>query len=250
MKAIVKAIQSHPDSSEILAKMLIGTSPKDIHSWLASKYSAISEKKFVIAEKSLKQFQDNYLDIYDMVKEDLVETKAALAKGNTEDIELTIKNSPKYKDLLIETVSKELDIRETIRKLTIAIEIRLGQVFDSIQENPDNINTRVDRLAIDYMELLQNILEKYHKFTEGPTVVTNNHNITLQVVDQHIMVFHDIIKEILAQMDLDSSLYFMELFNQKMSKLKMPENEVPVSQDTRIAEVKLLNEKISSKLEE
>lgn len=76
---------------------------------------------------------------------------------------------------------------------------------------------------IEYVDTLGNILEKYHKFTEVPAVATLNHNITLQAVDQHIMVFHDIIKDILAQMDIDSSLYFMELFNQKMSKLKMPE---------------------------
>lgn len=82
-----------------------------------------------------------------------------------------------------------------------------------------------------------------------PTVTTLNHNITLQVVDQHIMVFHDIIKDILAQMDVDSSLYFMELFNQKMSKLKMPDSNV-MSQEAKLAEAKILSEKISSKLEE
>lgn len=249
MKNIVKAIQSHPDSAEILSKMIMGISPKDIYEYLALKYSAISEKKFVISEKSLKAFQDNYLDIYEMVQADLAETKAALAKGNTEDIELSIKNSPKYKDILIETASKELDIRETIKRLTAAIELRLSQVFDYIQENPGDMNTRVDRVLIEYIDTLGNILEKYHKFTEMPAVTTLNHNITLQVVDQHIMVFHDIIKDILAQMDVDSSLYFMELFNQKMSKLKMPEQHV-MTQEAKLAEAKLLSEKITSKLEE
>lgn len=249
MKNIVKAIQSHPDSSEILSKMIIGISPKDIHEWLALKYSSPNEKKFVLSEKSIKTFQNNYLDIYEMVQADLAETKQALAKGNTEDIEIAIKNSPKYKEILIETASKELDIRETIKRLTAAIELRLSQVFDYIQENPGDINTRIDRVLIEYVDTLGNILEKYHKFTEVPAVATLNHNITLQAVDQHIMVFHDIIKDILAQMDIDSSLYFMELFNQKMSKLKMPEKNI-MSQEAKIAEVKLLNETITSKLEE
>jgi len=45
----------------------------------------------------------------------------------------------------------------------------------------------------------------------------------LQVVDQHISVFHDVIKEVLSQMDSDTLLYFMEVFDDKMAKLKQHE---------------------------
>jgi hypothetical protein len=74
--------------------------------------------------------------------------------------------------------------------------------------------------------------------------------VTLQVVDQHISVFHDVIKEVLSQMDLETSLYFMEVFNEKMAKLKMPEPNAPPTTEMKIAEAKVLNETINQKINE
>lgn len=248
-KVVIDKIKNHPDRDEVISKLLIGIPTKDIHEWLDSKYSAVSERKFVIAEKALDKFKDDYLDIYTMVQQDLAITKMAMKSGT--DIELNVANLPTYQNILIETASKELDIRETVRKLCIAIETRLAQVFDQIQEDPRNINTKVDRLMIDYMELFGNILEKYYKFTEEPQQVSVNHNVTLQVVDQHITVFHDVVKEILSQMDLESSLYFMEIFKQKMSVLQLPEKDAPIKSTDpkiRLAEAEILSETINKKL--
>jgi hypothetical protein len=69
------------------------------------------------------------------------------------------------------------------------------------------------------------------------------------VVDQHISVFHDVIKEVLSQMDLETSLYFMEVFNEKMNKLKVPDKDFP-NTEVRLAEAKLLNETINKKINE
>jgi hypothetical protein len=244
----LKKILDHPDKDEIISKLIIGISEKDIYSWLKAKYTNISERKFVIAEKSVKAFKDNYLDIYNLIQEDILKTKTAINTSTQEQLELSIKNNSTYKNKLIELASKELDIRQMIMNLCVAVELRISQVFDKIQEDPSNINTRIDRLLIEYAETLGSILEKYYKFTEAPAAQTVNHNVTLQVVDQHITVFHDVIKEVLSQMDLETSLYFMEVFNEKMSKLKPPaEKEIP-NTDVRLAEAKLLNETISNRL--
>jgi hypothetical protein len=103
-------------------------------------------------------------------------------------------------------------------------------------------------LLIEYAEVLGNILEKYYKFTENPADQVIQHNMTIQVVDQHISVFHDVIKEVLAQMDLETSMYFMEVFNDKMSKLKAPDKEAPPNIDMQLAEAKLLSETINKKV--
>lgn len=249
-KNALKKILEHPDRDEVISKLIIGIPPKDIFEWLQAKYTNVSEAKFVIAEKSIATFQKNYLDIYTVIQEDLSKTKTAIATSNEDQLSLTINNLPAYKNILIQTAEKELDIRSIIKNLSFAIESRLAQVFDSIQEDPRNINTRVDRLLIEYAEVLGGILEKYYKFTEAPADQVVQHNVTLQVVDQHISVFHDVIKEILSQMDLESSLYFMEIFNEKMNKLKAPvEKEIP-NTEVRLAEAKLLNETISKKLNE
>ena len=249
-KNALKKILDHPDKDEIIAKLVLDVSAKDIHDWLAAKYTNVSEAKFVIAEKSIKTFKENYLDVYNMIQEDILKTKQALATSTEAQLELAIKNNPTYKGKMLELAGKEIDLREMARNLCIAIETRLGQVFDEIQEDPRNINTRVDRVLIEYGELFGAMLEKYYKFTESPADISIQHNVTLQVVDQHISVFHDVIREVLSQMDLESSMLFMELFNEKMAKLKPPSPADAPNTDVKLAEAKLLNETINKKLNE
>lgn len=249
-KNALKKILDHPDKDEIISKLVIDIPTKDIYDWLKSKYTNVSEAKFVIAEKSIKSFKENYLDIYSMIQEDLSKTRSAITTSTEDNLQLSIKNLPAYKNIMLQTVNEELDIRKIIKGLCIAIETRLSQVFDEIQEDPRNINTRVDRLLIDYAEVLGNILEKYYKFTESPADQIVQHNVTLQVVDQHISVFHDVIREVLSQMDLETSLYFMEVFNEKMAKLKAPDKETGTNSEMRLAEAKLLNETINKKINE
>jgi hypothetical protein len=248
-KTSLKKILEHPDKDEIISKLIIGISSKDIYDWLKAKYSNVSEAKFVISEKSIKSFQENYLDIYNLIQEDISKSKQAVNLGTEEQLELSVQNNTTYRSKMLELADKEIDVRKIISNLCIAIETRLAQVFDEIQEDPRNINTRVDRLLIEYADSLGNILEKYYKFTESPADQVIQHNVTLQVVDQHISVFHDVIKEVLSQMDLETSLYFMEIFNQKMEKLKAPEKE-HINTDMKLAEAKLLNETINKRINE
>ncbi len=245
-----KKILEHPDKDEIISKLVIGISEKDINEWLKSKYTNVSESKFVISDKMIKSFKDTYLDIYNFIQEDITKSKQALVNSTEDKLELSVKNNSAYKSKMLELANKEIDVRQIVANLCMAIETRLAQVFDEIQEDPRNINTRVDRLLIDYADTLGNILEKYYKFTEGPTNQTVNHNVTLQVVDQHISVFHDVIKEILSQMDLETSLYFMEVFSRKMEKLKSPDRDNVLNTDMKLAEAKLLNETINKRINE
>ncbi len=247
-KNIFKKILNHPDREEIIAKLVLDISVKDIHDWLESKYTSVNDSQFVIAEKAIKTFKDNYLDVYSLIQEDIQKTKLAVSTSTIDELELSVKSNPTYKSKMLELAGKEIDIRQMVARLCIGIETRLAQVFDEIQEDPNDINTRVDRLLIDYAEVLGNLLEKYYKFTENPDALTVQHNVTLQVVDQHISVFHDAIREVLSEMDLESSMLFMELFHDKMSKLKLHNMVSLPNTDVKLAEVKLLNETINKKL--
>jgi hypothetical protein len=83
-----------------------------------------------------------------------------------------------------------------------------------------------------------------------PQAQVINNNVTLQVVDQHITVFHDVIKDILSNMDLDTSLYFMEVFNEKMSKLKETNAKDLLNTDAKRVEARLLKDTINPKINE
>ena len=247
-KTSLKKIIDHPDKDEIISKLVIGISPKDVHDWLQGKYVNVSEAKFVISEKSIKSFQENYLDIYNLIQEDIAKTKTAVVMSTEDQLELSIQNNPTYKSKMLELASEKIDVRKMVAHLCVVVETRFAQIFDEIQADPRNINTRVDRMFKEYGELLANLLEKYYKFTEQQPDQIVQHNVTLQVVDQHISVFHDVIKKVLSQMDLESSLYFMEVFNQEMEKLKMPSPNKEPSQEMRLEEAKVLVKLLIKKL--
>lgn len=248
-KALIKKIIEHPDKDEIISKLLMGIDPSEINEWLKEKYKNVSESRFVIAKKTLKDFKDDWLDIVIYLQEDLKNTRDAVSSDVEGDLVLSIKNNSAYKSQLLKLAGKELDIKEMITNLCLVVEARLGQIFDSIQEDPANINTRTERVALEYMNTLGAVLEKYQKLTqEQPGMVVQN-NLTIQVVDQHISVLHETIRDVLAQMDLESSMYFMEQITEKMNKLKPPSEQSIPSADVRLAETKLLNEAITKKID-
>lgn len=250
-KTALEKILHHPDKDEIISKLVIGIAPKDIHEWLEMKYSNVSEAKFVIAEKSVKSFKDNYLDVYTIIKEDFLKAKTALVTGTAdEQLTLSVSENNSYKNLVLQTVGKELNLKDAIYGLIRVVETRLGQIHDSIQEDPRNINSRVDRVLIEYVDKLGALLEKAYKIALGGPDQIVQHNITVQHIDQHTSIFYEAIKRVLSKMDLESSMYFMEIFNEEMSKLKDPNNRQIQPVEERLAEVKVLNETINKKVNE
>jgi hypothetical protein len=247
-KTVVRKILDHPDRDEIVNKLMLDIPESDINEWLAEKYTNVNEAKFVLTEKNIKAFKDNYLDIYRTIQDDMHKTKLAVVNNAEEQLDLAVKNNPAYKSKIMEAVGKEIDVRQMVAHLCAAIEIRVGQVFDEIQNDPRNINTKVDRLLIDYAEVLGTILEKYYKFTENPADQVIQHNVTLQVVDQHVLLVQECIREVLQSLDLESSMLFMDLFTEKMAKLKLPAPESVMNSDTKLAEAKVLSETINKKL--
>jgi hypothetical protein len=249
-KNALKKILEHPDKDEIINRLVLDVPPKDVNEWLAGKYTNAGESKFVISEKSIKTFKDNYLDVYSLIQEDMRNTKQAVATSNEEQLALAVQNNSTYRSKMIELASKEIDIRGMAARLCAAIETRLSQVFDEIQENPRDINTKVDRLLIDYAEVFGNILEKYYKFTEAPAETLIQNNMTIQFMDQHVVIIQEAIKETLAELDLESSMLFMERLQNKMAKLDLPKKDAMPNTDVRLAEAKMLNETINKKLNE
>lgn len=249
-KPTYKKILEHPDKDEVISKLMIGQPPEDIHDWLKAKYTNVSEKKFVLSESILKSFQTNYLNFYEDVLKDIQKTKTAISTETTDSLELAVKNNPAYEDAMVKLASGELNVDQMMAKMAINVETRISQIFDAIQEDPNNINTKIDRLLVDYAEMFGNVLDKYYKWKESQANQVIHHNVTLQVVDQHISVFHDVIKEVLSQMDLETSLYFMEVFNEKMAKLRMPDSGTQPTTEMKLAEAKLLNETINKKINE
>jgi hypothetical protein len=250
----LKRILEHPDKDELISKSIIGLSPKEINEWLSDKYSDVAERKFVISEKTIKSFQENYLDVYQQIRDDVLKSKTSIQMQDLDkELRLAVSDNPNYKSLVKDIADTEMknaiNVERILAGMIKAIENKTAQFYDEIQAS-GKIDTRTERVLIEWFEVLGSSLERWHKFThEGPDQIIQ-HNVNVQSnLDQYVAVIIAAIRETLSQMDLETSLYFMETFTEKIAKLRLP-TEVKLTQEQKTAEVKLLNETISQKLSE
>mgnify|MGYP003348694343 CR=1 FL=1 len=183
--------------------------------------------------------------LYNHIKIDLIKTQQSNLSLSAQ-AELSVKDNKAYKDKMLQLAENELDIKKMLSNMIIAIETRAAQVFDEIQEDPRNM--RMDRVLIEWFDTLGSTLEKYHKLVIGAPDQVIQHNVNIQTVDKYSDVFVEAIKETLSEMDLEYSLKFMELYNEKINKLKF--NSENKNTESRLAEAKIINETITSKLNE
>jgi len=245
----------HPDREEIIAKLIIGTSATEIHEWLSNNYGDISQKKFVISAKNIKAFQDNYLDIYQQIRDDIDNTKRATKSIQTvpsdQDFQLIVSNNPTYKDMVKSIADTELDnavnIKRMLANMIQAIELRTSQFYDEIQ-NSGQFNTKNERILIEYFEVFGSNLERWHKIVEGGPDQIIQHNVNVQSnLDQYVSIIYEAIKSTLNQMDVEAALLFMEKFNSIISKTHLP-TEAQLTQEQKTKEIQLLNENITQTL--
>ena len=249
-KSVVKKIFEHPNKDEIIAKLLFGESSQDVHNFLATKYKNSSELKFVLNAKIIQNFKDNYLDIYSYVREDILKTQLATSNSLQEELELSVKNNSAYKDKLLEITNNEIDVRKMLARMILAIETRTAQLYDRFQMNPDDVSTREERLMLDYFDKLGIQLERYQKYLVGTPDTIIQHNITIsQDINLKVKAIQEAICETASEIDIETSMLFMDKINKKLSALNYTPEKIQ-NPTERLAEVKLLNEEINTKLNE
>jgi hypothetical protein len=121
-------------------------------------------------------------------------------------------------------------------------------VYDIIQanhqDNPRDIDLPLERVLIEHVNAIGPLLEKANKIiNEAPDQIIQ-HNVTVQHIDQHVAVFYEAIRKTLEEMDLESSMLFMDRFHETLRALQDP-TTAPAN---RFAEVKALNSTINGVL--
>ena len=242
-KAITDVME-HEDKDEILVKLLSDVSVKDINQWLSAKYKG--RRELIVSQKSLSVFKSEYLDLYSKMREDLLRTKINLA-SQAADIQEEINGNAAYQKKLAEITDKELDIKSIVQKLVITIEHRADQLFTEIQNDPRN--TKMDKQLVEWLNLLLTTLSKFDLISNGsPEQTTINNNINIQVVDNHINMVYNVIREILSQLDNETSLLFTELFSKRLMELKEQENSI-IPVEKRLEATYRLQDQLEKKLD-
>ena len=237
-------ILEHPDRDEIISKLLLGISAKDISSNLSIRYGDV-DKKLILSESTISSFKKNSLNIYKTIQEDLHKTSVALATGT--EANLTIKSNPQYKEAMLKLANNELDVKTMLGNLILSVENRVAQLTDLIQQDPENINSKNERLLNEYIDRLQGALEKWHKYILQVPDHVSQVNVSVQHIDTQMAVLHEVIRRVLSHMDYETSLLFWDLLKEEMDKVKSSELRQKDVEE-RLTEVKILNDQINDKL--
>lgn len=239
-KKIALAILDHPNKDEILSKLVIGTTCADIHEWLDAKYGALGKKNLVISTTGLSQFKDNYLEFTVRIRDDL--TKLKDKERNPEaEVNLALADNPDYEKKLVKVLEKEIDIKNVMINMFEMANERMMQIHATIQQNPGSF--KGDRYLIDWFDKIGMFLEKYHKMVIAVPEPQVQHNITLNVVDQHATAIQNAIKKAVTSFDPEISLKFIEIFSTEIAALKeAKEGFLPL--EDRYIEAQLLSEKV------
>ena len=235
----IKNFLDHPDREEIVAKLAMDIPEKEINEFLDARYAALGENRYILSEKFLKTFKEEYLDMYNTIKEDAFNMKN-YSGNNQEQAKELVNDNTVYQQKLTEFIEKEVDIKVIIKKMVYRIQNRVDEVIDVM--NQDTSNLRNDRVLIDWLELLLKTIEKFNPIVNGTgDQIIQNNNINIQIVNEQVGAIHDVIKEILQRLDYETSLEFMALFQDKMQKIDATFKEEKVQHiDTRLDQAKQL----------
>jgi hypothetical protein len=227
----------HPDKDDIISKLLNGASPKEVSEWLKLKYDSKEQSHLRLPAKLLKDFIDENIDINNVIQQDIVNIK------QEKQVSLSLKNNKTYQERLVEAADQEIDLRKMLKNLSVMITARMEQVFDKIQQNPENM--KPDYALIKWCEMMLNFSEKYDKIVNHSPDKVVQHNITMQTIDNYTVIFQEAIKDVLTEMDPEFAFLFIEKLNEKLARIQAPKNEV-FSPEKRLKEINTLSIKAES----
>jgi hypothetical protein len=210
-----KKILAHPEKDKIIGKLVNGESAKDVAQYLKLKYNDKDSSHLRLSAALLEEFIDKYLDQYKFLNKIVDDEKS----GKTDKIVYeSLLNNKAWKDRIAGLVDDELDLKKKIREMLVRVEVRAEQVFDKIQENPGNF--KGDYVLLKYFEAITQMMNAADKIVNERPDKLIQHNISIQMVEQHSVAFQEAIRELLVELDPEISARFMELLTRKLSKLK------------------------------
>jgi hypothetical protein len=229
---------SHPDKDEIISKLVTGIQVSEVSDWLKLKYSDEDQKHLRLSQKMLKTFLDNNLDLYQTLQDDI----QIINSGQDIEISESLKNNKTYKQRLTELAEEELDVKKIMVETVFLIRQRVEQVFDKAQESPESL--KPDPTLIKWLELLMNSTDKYNKIVNQAPDSIVQHNVSIQVIEQHTALLQDAIRETMAEIDPQMAFLFLDKLNEKMAKIQEPQQVSNIPLEKRLSESQILEAKI------
>jgi len=207
----------HPEKDKLIGKLTNGESPKDVAQYLKLKYHGNDEAHLRLPTSMLKEFVGKYLSHYKSLSIVLKEEKEGKLDNKVAE---SLLNNKSWRERVAEYMDDEIDLKQQIQRVAKMLEARLEQVWDKIQENPGNM--KGDYIMLKYFDSLTIALEKADKLINERPDKLIQHDITINMVEQHSVAFQETIRELLMELDPETSARFMELLTNKLAKVDNP----------------------------
>jgi len=235
-------ITNHPDKKDIISKLIRGDNPKVVSKYLKDQYSKPEEAHLRVPASLLQEFRDKYADTGEFAKK--VFNRQSNSKLDKKIAESLLDNRT-WKERVNESIDKEIDYMDHLDRLLVALEIRTEQLFDLIQQDPEN--TRTDYIFTKYSEILMLLLEKADKIRNDKPDIKIEHTYTVQMVEQQTVAFQEAIRRVLERMNPEISSIFLDLLNEEMGNIK-PQEINPLPAPRRLEKEKSELDKLDVKM--
>lgn len=238
-------IIDHPDKTAIITRLVSGEDPKVVSNYLRDKYSKPDESHLRIPSTTLKEFLDTYADHNGYVKK-LIQRDADTKIDKK--IADSLMDTRAWRDRVIDGVKKEINYLDKLDNVLTILETRSEQIFDMIQNDPEN--TRTDYVFTKYMELLMLAIEKGDKIRNDRPDVRVEHTYTVQMVESQSVAFQNAIRRLLERLTPEYGSMFMDLLNEEFAKINPKELGLIPHTSKEIDKERQAMDKLNVKVEE
>jgi hypothetical protein len=246
MAADFTKIIDHPEKTTIISKLLSGDSSKVVSLYLKDKYPKPDEAHLRVPATTLQEFLDTYGNHHGYVKK--IIQRDADSKIDKKIAE-SLMDTRAWRDRVVDGVKKEINYLDKLDHVLTILEVRSEQIFDMIQNDPEN--TRTDYVFTKYMEMLLLAIEKGDKIRNDRPDVRIEHTYTVQMVEQQSVAFQNAIRRMLERLGPEYGSLFMDLLKEELAKMS-PKDLVmaPVQTPKEIEKEQRAMEKLNTQVEE
>jgi hypothetical protein len=211
-------VLNHPDKEKIIEKLLEGESVKEVELWLEKKYPR--SKRLHISYMTLQKFRSENLDLKGEVLEDIKNKKAEVDK-KTQEIEtrMIIQSTNAYKEKIDEIASSELDVTRRLLEMDKLVNSRIEHYYNLLESGGGSV--KEDKVFLEYINTMKSLMQDWKKYIEGFADQRIDHNININVINEHARVLKESILEVLREMDPKLISVFVNKLNFKMKQVDM-----------------------------
>lgn len=216
-------IINHPDKERIIEKLLSGESVKEIEAWLEKKYPR--SKRLHVSYMTLQKFRSDNLNIKGDVLEDIKNKKNEIDKKNIElETKMIVQSSNAYRQKIDEIASSELDVTRRLLEMDRLVNSRIEHYFNLLETGG---SIKEDKIFLEYVNTMKSLMQDWKKYIEGFADKKIEHNINVNIVNEHARILKETILEILREMDPKLIPTFVEKVNYKMRQLDVYQDADP-----------------------